>query len=538
MRVKGYKALVILSLASVLVIYNNCGAPFEASSPLYFESHNALGGSPIFEGSSVDSYDSFARTVYPITRTNCISCHATQQPAHASSDVKVAHDAILANHKVNFDNISSSRMVKKLREDNHNCWGDCEENALEMENAITEWKESIKGPVDAVEEVPVDTNVYTAESKFLSEEFKNAQNGAKINVVNLNMEAAMLNPPMARITSPSDGLYLSVPNNLNTTLASNAANAGTASFNFTIRQASTQYRIWGLVNAPNTSDNGLYTNFTTTNTGIKEWEIPVTNGWEWRQLPNTTFNLPIGNHTLQIRERKDGTKIKQIVVTSDTTFSAATAPDLMATTLTFDLAYALRVPGITLKVDVLDYDAYSYKFQNPRIITSSVNIRARKVKLLVNKYYNPQHSTFTLIDKLATPLDGKLLNYAMLVIKDKGSAEDKISFSFEELKIESNMVDDPALAASQESFRTNVYPISRTNCINCHTTQNPPHAHDDYKESHDVVVTQNLVNFTTPANSRLVTKVKGRHNCGTQIQCDAVANQFEAAIIEWKKSRP
>jgi len=530
--VNAFKAITILSLAAIMVVYNNCGSPFASPSALYFESN-------IYGGSAASSYQAFAETVYPITRTNCISCHSTQQPAHASDDLKTAHDAIVANFKVNFSNIPSSRMVKKLREDNHNCWGDCEENALEMEAAISEWNEAIKASGTAPEEeAAVDTNVYTAQSKFLSEEFAVSQNGVKLNVINLNVDAAMLNPPMVKSASSVDGIYLSVPNAGNTTLANNNPNAGSASLNFVVRQNSANYRIWGLVHAPNTSDNGFYTNITTTSSGIKEWEIPVTNEWEWRQLENNTFTMTTGTHSLQIRERKDGTKIKKVVVTSDATFNGNTAADLTAVTLTYDMSEALKVPGILFKVDLIDYDPYSYKFQNPRIVTTAVDVKVKNIKLLVNGSYNPQHSAFTIVDKVATPAIGKLSDYAMLVIKDKGLNGDKISFSFEELKIDDGIIDDPALAASEESFRLNVYPISRTNCIGCHTTQNPPHAHNDYKQAHDVVLTQTLVNFTTPANSRLVAKVKGRHNCGTQAQCDAIANQFQAAIVEWKKARP
>ena len=513
-----------------MVVYNNCGSPFGAPSPLYFESN-------IYGGSAAISYEAFEETVYPVTRANCVSCHATQQPAHASPDVKVAHDAIISNFKVNFDNIPSSRMVKKLRDDNHNCWGDCEDNALEMETAITDWKNVIKDSGTTVTP-PNDTKIYTAQSKFLGEEFSNYANSLKINVVNLNIDAAMLNPPMVKLTNSVDGTYLSVPNNLNTTLPNNAPSAGTASLNFMIRQNSANYRIWGLVNAPNTSDNGFYTNFTSTTSGVKEWEIPVTGGWEWRQLLNNNFNLTIGNHTLQLRERKDGTKIKNIVITSDAAFSGLTAADLSGITLTYDLSEQLKVPGITFKIDVIDYDLYSYKFQNPRIVTSAVNVKVKNVKLLVNNGYNPQHSTFTLIDKVATSAIGKLSDYSMLVIKDKGIYGDKISFSFGELKLDNGVMVDPNLVASQNSFLATVYPISRTNCISCHTSQNPAHAHDDYKTAHDIVVTQNVVNFTTIANSKLITKTKARHNCGTQVQCDAIAAQYQAAIAQWKLSRP
>lgn len=360
------------------MVFNNCGMPFKEKSTLSFSDKT-------FVESATVSYQAFEKTVYPITRTYCVSCHSTLQPLHASADVKTAHDALVANLKVNFENIPSSRMVKKLRDDNHNCWSDCEANALEMETAIKEWKETTVDSDVPVDPIPMDNFLYTEQSKFLAE--------------------VMVRPPAL-------------------------------------------------------------------------------------------------------------------------------------TTLTYNLTPILGVMGISFKVDLIDFDLYSYKFQNPRIVTTSSNVKVRNVRLLVNNTYNPQHSTFTHIDKLATPVDGKLHDYAMLVFKDKGSAGDKISFAFEELKISTEVPEDPALIASENSFRTTVYPISRTNCISCHTVQNPPHAHDNYKEAHDVVVTQNLVDFTTPASSKLVTKVQSGHNCGTQEECDIIANQYMAAIIEWKKVRP
>lgn len=533
MRVNIFKIIILVALSAIMVVYTNCGSPFGTPSPLYFESN-------IYGGSGVASYDAFAKTVYPITRANCVSCHNTQQPQHASDNLKTAHDAIIANFKVNFNNIPASRMVKKLREDNHNCWGDCESNAQEMEEAITQWNEAIKTTGTPIE-TPVDLHVYTSE-KSLQEEYANSTNGIRLNVINLVADAAMLNPPMVKVSSPMDGTYIWVPNVNDTTIDYNTANSGRANFNFSVRQNSNQYRIWALVNAPTLFDNAIFTNITTTNSGVKDWEIPVTSGFEWRQLPNTTFNLTTGTHNLEIRQKKDGIKIRQVVITSDNNFNPTTALDLTGITLTYDISEQVRVPGVKFKIDLLDYDPYSYKFQNPRIETTSANIQVKSMKLLVNKEWNPQHSTYNLINKVATPTDGKLSDYAMLAIKEKGPSLDKISFSFEELEVEGSggstggsQVDD---AASLASFRANVYPISRNNCISCHTVQNPPHAHDNYIEAHDVFITQNLVNFTTPGNSKIVTKVRSRHNCGTQTQCNSIADQYQAAIIEWKKSRP
>lgn len=513
-----------------MVFYTNCGKP----SPLFFESN-------LYNGNSTaSSYEAFSRTVYPITQANCVSCHRTQQPQHASENLKTAHDAVLDSFKVNFANIPASRMVKKLRDDNHNCWGDCESNALEMEDAIAEWNEARKSDSNPVG-VPVDRSIYTFE-KSLASEYANSSNGIRNNVISLLAEASMINTPMLKVYNAAEGSYIWVPNTVDSTIDYNTANSGRANFNFTVRQNSDQYRIWALVSAPTVFDNAIYTNITTTTSGVKEWEIPVTSGFEWRQLPNNTFNLSAGIHNLEIRQRKDGIKIKQIVITSDTSFGPNTVLDLTGITLTYDISEQVRVPGVTFKIDLLDYDPYSYKFQNPRIETTAVNIQAKKMKLLVNSQWNPQHSTYNLIDKLATPTDGKLSDYAMLVIKDRGPSQDKISFSFEVLGIEGaggstggGNFDD---AASLASFQTTVYPISRNNCISCHTTQTPPHAHDSYIEAHDVVLTQNLVNFTTPSSSRLVTKLRGRHNCGTQTQCNALADQYQAAILQWKQGRP
>ena len=534
MKINIFKFIVLGLLAALTVVFTNCGSPFSSPTPLFFESN-------IYGGSGAVSYDAFSKTVYPITRARCISCHSSQQPQHASEHVKIAHDSLISTAKVNFSNIAQSRMVKKLREENHNCWGDCQQNAAEMEEAITDWNDAIKNSGNAPD-TPADLNIYTSESKTLQEEFLAQGNAIKNNVINLSIEPAMLNGPMVKTTTGMEGTYLWVPNSTNTTLPSNSSSAGTANLNFTVRQNSNQYRIWGLVNAPTTDDNGFYTNITTTNSGVKEWEIPVTAGFEWRQLTNNTFNLNAGTHNIEIRQRKDGTKIKQVVITADNSFSAANANELTGITLTYDLSEQLRVPGISLKIDLVDYDPYSYKFQNPRIVTTAVNVQVKGMKLLVNKQWNPQHSTFNLIDKVATATDGVLSPYAMLVIKENGIAHDKISFSFEELYLEGSggqvggfeNDDSDSLA----SFRSNVYPISRNNCISCHTVQNPPHAHDNYISAHDVFLTQNLVNFATPSNSRIVTKVRSRHNCGSQAQCNALADQYQAAIIEWKKSRP
>ena len=81
----------------------------------------------------------FATTVYPVLTTYCTQCHASDaafavQPYFAESDVDVAYDA--AKSKLNLDDTADSRFVVRLRDQFHNCWGDCPSDAAQMLAAI------------------------------------------------------------------------------------------------------------------------------------------------------------------------------------------------------------------------------------------------------------------------------------------------------------------------------------------------------------------------------------------------------------------
>ncbi len=98
---------------------------------------------------AVDSVTAFQATVYPIAKVRCISCHiGTNQPFFASNDVKAAHDSLISQSKIDFNNIPNSRMVQRLSVDAHNCWGNCPANALEMQNAIAAWKAMMTPPTN------------------------------------------------------------------------------------------------------------------------------------------------------------------------------------------------------------------------------------------------------------------------------------------------------------------------------------------------------------------------------------------------------
>ena len=498
-----------------------------------------------YSGGSDASYLAFQKSVYSITRSNCISCHSSIQPMHASDNYREAHDILVSQKKVNFDNIPASRIVAKLRGENHNCWSDCEDNAKEMENAIATWKAArdISGEVD--EEEPSDLAVYTNETDTLEMEFADAGNSPSSNTVKLNVEAAMRQAPMTLVNS-ADGPYLTVENNLNNTLANNDAGAGLAFFNFKV-PTSGAYRIWGLVQGPTDQDNSFFVTVRNTRTpttvplSTRNIEFPSGSRFEWRQL-NVPMNLVAGtDYTMELRQREDGARAQAFVVTSDPAFNGMEVNDFFGITLSFDLSP--RIPNGSFKIDIVDYDLYSYKLTKPRIVSPG-NVKVKNIKLFINDAYSPQHSAYTMVNKITTASDNLLSNYAMIVIKDKGLSGDKFKFSFEEIYATNatgtttgGTGGGTETPTSLMAYQATVYPISRSSaysCVGCHMSTSPRHASDNAQTAHDA--TLGVVDFNTPSNSRIVRKMRTeRHNCGAN--CDSIATQYENAIIEWRNRR-
>jgi hypothetical protein len=95
----------------------------------------------------------FAATVWPITHTNCVRCHATtadpsveQSPYHADPSLAIAYPAAIP--KIDFTGCAgsggsnggacgtNSRLYQRLWTDNHNCWTTCAADAATMLAAI------------------------------------------------------------------------------------------------------------------------------------------------------------------------------------------------------------------------------------------------------------------------------------------------------------------------------------------------------------------------------------------------------------------
>lgn len=451
---KSKKFGVIVLLGLLLGSYNHCVSPLNPPKKKKLaitdntqsnsnqnnnnnnNNNNGGGGA-----SNQDSVNIFSTTLHPITTMRCATCHSPDglqiSPFHGHSDAGQAHEALMSAAKVNLDTPANSRVVRKLIEELHNCWsGDCAADAAVIESAIDDWK----AQMDALGGSNNNNNnngLTTDESQYLALELDPNQamdNGT----IGINTDGATLVTPM--VTGDDNGTqYIWVPNGNGGLLQNNnnAAGIGYAQFNLS---GSDSYKIYGYVDAPTNSDNSFHIRV---NQGqYAEWHIEPTNGFEWREVTDTNnmnpfnFFIPAGNgHTLEIRQREDGTKISKVVISNDPNVNLNDVSDALVGTLSYDLSAILGV-NVQFEIDFQEFDMYSYKFMDPRFVLNGYSVYVRNVQLLVNGSFNPQHSTYTIIDKTVTPADPSASQFSMIVLKDQGLQLDRISFSFEALQLQ------------------------------------------------------------------------------------------------------
>src|SRR5688500_1319102 len=127
------------------------GTQIQLQAPIIKE----VGGSKSFPATSATFAGSLLYDlVRDVPTANCVRCHSSnsatqQQPFFADADPDTAYAAIKS--KINLDNPAASRLVVRLRDEFHNCWGSagCAANAQTMLDAVN----AFVGPLP-INEVP------------------------------------------------------------------------------------------------------------------------------------------------------------------------------------------------------------------------------------------------------------------------------------------------------------------------------------------------------------------------------------------------
>ncbi|HKP94180.1 MAG TPA: hypothetical protein VJ385_00345 [Fibrobacteria bacterium] len=123
----------------------------------------------------------------------------------------------------------------------------------------------------------------------------------------------------------SDGSYVEVIGGNNSNDAMPAAE-GVLSLVFEQPDASASYTIWARVIAPTASDDSFWLRMDG-GTPIKWNNIPLGTAWHWVRIKAegasaaAKFTLSTGTHTLKFAYREDGTKLDQLILTSNANYN-------------------------------------------------------------------------------------------------------------------------------------------------------------------------------------------------------------------------
>lgn len=120
-----------------------------------------------------------------------------------------------------------------------------------------------------------------------------------------------------------------------------------------------------------------------------------------------------------------------------TTEESITVEELLpAGTTSAVVTFQLNDLGVTgqLRFNIENFDLYTYKISNLRITTTNSSVLVKNIKILINGKFNPQHSSYTTIDRTVSSGTTTLSSYAMLMLKDLGNDMDRLQVSFETLE--------------------------------------------------------------------------------------------------------
>jgi hypothetical protein len=137
--------------------------------------------------------------------------------------------------------------------------------------------------------------------------------------VNSEIEAedGTMGGPMERAAdnNASSGMYVYVPNGSGT--------GGYSAYTFEVTKSG-KYIIWGRILAPSGKDDSF---FVSVDGGSDStWDITRSTKWVWDKVSHrdgadpVVYNLSVGKHTLLIKQREDGSKLDEFIITDNLNF--------------------------------------------------------------------------------------------------------------------------------------------------------------------------------------------------------------------------
>ena len=136
-----------------------------------------------------------------------------------------------------------------------------------------------------------------------------------------------------------------------------------------------------------------------------------------------------GATTVQVKQRKENTRINQIILTT-TKDGFNGIVDRKVRTLTYDLSALTGANAqLTVIVEAFGADGKSYLLRSPSITTDKP-LHVKDLQPLINGAANPLHATFKIIDMTVNPPGAQLSSSTLVVATDGSISTDNVGFSF------------------------------------------------------------------------------------------------------------
>jgi hypothetical protein len=388
----------------------------------------------------------FKEHVYPVLKKNCATCHGTTTaPLFAQDDDVAAFQALSNAKKINFENTIQSRLVLRMSQDLHNCWGDCSENATIMKSAIDNWKAGLEsGSAGTGKGFPFKS----AELNLTQVRTIKTANPTSPGIIVFEAESTTLKAPFivtangvassGKIISTSTGG--AAPAGLAGTVP-DLSSLGSFTIDFEVDEDGF-YQVFAKVIAPSNNENTVY--YRLNDEAAKTWTMGTTATLDWRQMSQDEapagaikFELTKGAHKLTIFQAEDRILFDKFVITNRTlgAFDSYEVSPLNNAALIFNLKPLINL-DVSFAIAVEKLDEATYLLRAPVLLNNSgKNISIKGIYPLLNGVWSEQNATFSKVKGLSTSLVTPLSTAATTVIADKGFTVDKLSIGIEELKI-------------------------------------------------------------------------------------------------------
>ena len=396
-----------------------------------------------------ESLQFFQSTVHPVVRSTCAGagCHSTTtRPLFSLEDAASAQENLVGGGYVDFIDLEASTIYERIAVLSHNC-GNCEATGQAMLAALMSWRDSLNGVgyTPAAKQVGFQSAEVGFDAATEPEDVATNDTFVVLSIEECGNPASTVCQLTAPMVYNAEEKFVEVPDGTNG-LIGDPNTGGRATFNFEI-PATGDYVAFAYANAPNNASNSAFISID--NSAFAEWHIGANGAdYDYVQVANgannpTLINYPnlaAGNHTFTLNQREDGTRFKGVVIAPVGTVAEELGAIQLAPQDKLDLSFDVSalVPGANARLiaayRLVNEETKAISFTNLRIETDTP-LRIKSIRPLINGKSRAEYSTYISVD-MTVPVGRTLIsNSDLRILGEKGVAEDKIAFYFDEIAI-------------------------------------------------------------------------------------------------------